>query len=212
MDKVFLGRVSFQAALAAQEQWHRRIATGESRGVILAFESEPVVTLGVRGDARTDLTIPQAELALLGFSLLQLDRGGQATLHHPGQLVIFPMIQLRREDLRSWICRLVEITRECLRSWQIEARWDEAQPGLYTSQGKIMALGLRLRGGITTHGLAINVSNALSDYALIRACGVSGAAVARMGEGIALEEVYARWVATFEQGGVDGDNFCLAQS
>ena len=199
MDSQYLGRLDFQAALTEQEKWHGEIASGRTHQMVLGFESEPVVTFGVRGNPAADLTRHPSEIVARGFALLHLDRGGQATLHHHGQLVIFPLCAVERGALRSWLLNIVEITRQCLGTWGVVAEWDESNPGLYTNAGKIMALGVRLRKGVTTHGLAINVNNDLSQYGLIRPCGRAGATMARMGPGIELSEVFNRWTGLFYQ-------------
>jgi lipoate-protein ligase B len=184
----YLGKVSFSEALAVQSR-----AVSEPGGEILGFEtSEPVVTLGVR--ARPDRDIIGA-----GFAIQAVDRGGQATLHNPGQLVIFPVIQVRAFGARRWIEMLAAVSKDCIREWGIEAVWDETRPGLYTERGKLMSLGVRISRGISTHGLAINVCNNLDDFRAIRVCGAASAAMDRMGEGVRPEHVFPVWVQKFQR-------------
>ncbi|NJL23845.1 MAG: hypothetical protein HC902_00770 [Calothrix sp. SM1_5_4] len=102
----YLGRVSYATALSLQER---------RRGEILAFESDPVVTMGVRAGAE-DLKRPESFLRAQGFDLLRVDRGGQATLHAPGQLVIFPALDVSSWGAaRAWIGHLVGVTQACAR-------------------------------------------------------------------------------------------------
>lgn len=194
MSFEFLGRAKYQTVLHRQQQWD------STSGSILGFEPEPVVTLGVRARGDQDLPFGSDKLKELGYSVLPVDRGGQATLHNPGQLVIFPVWPIREFGVRRWVEGLAEITRDCLANWGIVSEWDHARPGLYTSQGKIMACGVRIRRGMSTHGVAINVRNELADFALIRACGHSQMPMDKMAAhvpDIQLREVFSRWMEEF---------------
>jgi lipoate-protein ligase B len=194
----FLGKLKFTEALQAQERAWQAVHSG-GPGHILGFESQPVVTLGVRGQADLDLTVSEEEIAKRGYALLPVDRGGQATLHGPGQLVIFPVVNVRQIGARRWANHLAEVTRDVLGHWGIDSRWDECRPGLYTSRGKIVSMGLRLRQGISTHGIAINVSNDLADFQLIRPCGQSAAPMDRFSRPVPLGEVFALWLERFKR-------------
>ena len=196
MKSQFLGRVEFGEALRVQAEWHREILTATETGCVLGFECEPVITLGVRATA-IDLVSSRAELAADGYAVMNVDRGGQATLHHPGQLVIFPLFSVRELGVRTWVEGLAEVSRQTLREWKIDAHWDEAFPGLYTARGKIMACGVRIRQGISTHGVAINVNNNLAEFSRIRACGASAARMDRIGDEAQPRAVFASWVDKF---------------
>lgn len=194
----FFGRIPFRLALAQEhDAWSTVVATGID-GVVLGFESEPVITCGVRaGDE--DLVLNHAQIAAAGFEIHRVDRGGQATIHNPGQLVIFPIVNVRAIGVRVWVERLAEVTAKTLFDFGVESEWRSDQPGLYTSRGKIMACGVRIRQGVSTHGIAINVSNRLSDFGVIRACGISSAPIDRMGEGHALEDIFNVWCRNFHE-------------
>lgn len=192
MKSRYLGRVAFDHAVEAQEQIKREILEAGGQGVLLGFETEPVITLGVRGE-------PERDIVFGGFEIRRVDRGGQATLHNPGQLVIFPVVPIRGVGVRNWIEGLAAVTITTLREWGVEAAWDESRPGLYTARGKIMSLGVRLTHGVSTHGLAINVCNNLGDFGAIRVCGASCAAMDRMGEEIKPERVFPVWVQNFQR-------------
>lgn len=198
MHVEFLGRVEFTRALREQEKALARITSGRSDHFIFGFEAEPVITLGLRAEVDADLLFSHAELQRRGFSVAHVDRGGQVTLHNPGQLVIFPIYPMREIGARAWVKGLAHVTQECLREWNIESHWQERQPGLYTERGKIMACGVRIRNGLSTHGVAINVSNLLTDFSLIRACGLRDAALDRMGEGVETRQVFVSWVEKFK--------------
>jgi len=167
-----------------------------SPGVVLGFEALRVVTLGVRA-AGADLVVSRSALESRGFAVVDVDRGGQATLHNPGQLVIFPVWEMRAIGARAWVEGLAEITRQCLLEFGVEAHWKDAYPGLHTSRGKIMACGVRLKRGVSTHGIALNVSNDLNEFSLIRACGVQNAPIDKLGDGRNLREVFDVWCNKF---------------
>ena len=185
----YLGRLEFTRALAAQDAGVRALHAGAAGGVILGFETEPVITLGLRA---TDADVTGATLPTV-----RVDRGGRATLHQPGQLVIFPVVALNGLGSRAWVERLIEVTRVMAHELGHPLTWREDQPGLHDARGKVVAIGLRIRRGISTHGLAINVRNELDQFAQIRACGLERAPVARLRTDLSLEHVFERWVSAF---------------
>lgn len=190
----FLGQIPFARALARQAQaFAHAKATGE--GLILGFESEPVVTLGCRG-AESDILVP--DLSRRGFARVELDRGGQVTLHNPGQLVIFPVLPMRALGARAWICKLVETTKRMAALYGQALRWDARAPGLYAADGKVVAFGVRVRQGISTHGLAINVHNDLEPFTWIRACGHESSPVTRLSTDAPLNIIFDSWIEQLE--------------
>lgn len=195
MQTKFLGRVHYSAALELQDEVVKQIRQGQP-GQIIGFESEPVITLGRRAQA-TDLLIDEDNLVQSGFSSLRVDRGGQATLHNPGQLVIFPVLRFAPLVPRDWVCRLSQVTKLWLEGMDCSTVWDEARPGLYSGCGKVMAMGLRFQQGISTHGLAINVHNDLAPFSWIVPCGSKGAGVDRLKTNLSLEALFASWCDSF---------------
>lgn len=183
MNFEYLGVCEFREALARQE------ALRVQPGTVLGFEPmEPVVTYG-RRTVLADRT--------RAFPSFEVDRGGQATLHNPGQLVIFPVCQV--ESVREWVDRLWRVSQGALSDFGCAAEWDPLRPGLYTSRGKIASIGVRVKSGVSTHGIAINIRNRLEDFAVIRACGISGAAMDRLGEEFEPKEVFLRWIQRFSR-------------
>ncbi len=197
MQQQYLGRVAFSNALEQQGLAYSQVQREDSIGVVLGFESDPVITLGLRGRAGDDLVESVEGAEKRGFAVVRVDRGGQATLHNPGQLVIFPVVSVRAIGARAWICMLAKTTRGCLAEFGFESAWNERRPGIYTARGKIAAMGVRIRNGISTHGVAINVANEIDDFQWIRACGVEHAAVDKMGDEFALETVFKVWTQKF---------------
>jgi lipoate-protein ligase B len=193
----FLGLVSLREVVRRQE-YHLHYVSQNSDGVILGFECEPVITLGVRG-SENDLEASPEALEARGFAVERVDRGGQATVHNPGQLVIFPIVAVHDFGARNWVNFLLRVTRLTLHSLGCESECREGQPGLYTNKGKVASIGVRFRQGISTHGVAINIHNELSDFGLIRACGIRRAPVDQLGGSFRVEEVFSRWLEIFSK-------------
>ena len=138
-------------------------------------EHDPVFTLGQAG---------KWEHVLLpgDIPVVPVDRGGQVTYHGPGQLVAYPLFDLRRRGLgvRELVCRIEEAVLQTLAGWGIAATRRERAPGLYVDGAKVMALGLRVRRGCSFHGLAFNVNMDLSPFQRINPCGFQGLAVTQV--------------------------------
>ena len=172
---------------------------------ILGLEHPLTVTLGKRADPIKDFRVSVKVLRDKKVNIVSVDRGGQATLHNPGQLVIYPIIHLKQRGLRikDYVHLLEDVTKRFLIDHGISAKCKGDSPGLYTLDGKIAFFGIRIKRGMTSHGLAINVSNDLSEFAMIRSCGMDGETFSRMqdfGVSISLEELFIKWCQYFQTG------------
>jgi len=138
-------------------------------------EHEPVFTLGQAGK-------PEHVLAPGEIPVIHVDRGGQVTYHGPGQIVLYPLLDLRRLKLgvREYVCRIEQAIIDTLGDWNIEAVRREGAPGVYVAGAKIAALGIRVRRGCTFHGLAFNIDMDLSPFLRINPCGYEGLRVTSM--------------------------------
>ncbi len=185
----FHGRCSIQAALKIEQDL---IQSADQ--AVCGFEFDPVITLGVRAVLATDVHLQGS------VDVVRVDRGGQATLHGPGQLVIFPVVQLKALQLsvHDFVASLSKITSGALSDMGVATHTKKGAPGLYTETGKIAFFGLRIRDGYATHGLAINVSNDLKVFRHIRSCGVQGATIDSLrnrGVQVGLETLFSLWMA-----------------
>jgi lipoyl(octanoyl) transferase len=135
-------------------------------------EHDPVFTLGQAGK-------PEHVLAPGDIPVLNVDRGGQVTYHGPGQLVAYPLVDLRRLGLgvKDLVCRIEGAVIDVLAGYGIDAVRRDGAPGIYVGDAKVMALGLRVRRGCSFHGLAFNIAMDLSPFARINPCGFRGLAV-----------------------------------
>lgn len=133
-------------------------------------EHEPVFTLGQAGK-------PEHVLMPGDIPVLQVDRGGQVTYHGPGQLVAYPLLDLKRLTLgvRDYVCRLEQAIIDTLAEWNIEGARRAGAPGVYVNDAKVAALGIRVRRGCTFHGLAFNISGeSTAPFLRINPCGYQG--------------------------------------
>ena len=132
-------------------------------------EHDPVFTLGQAGK-------PEHVLMPGDIPVLHVDRGGQVTYHGPGQIVLYPLLDLRRlkVGVREYVCRIEQAIIDTLGDWNIEAVRREGAPGVYVAGAKIAALGIRVRRGCTFHGLAFNIAMDLSPFQRINPCGFEG--------------------------------------
>ena len=138
-------------------------------------EHEPVFTLGQAGR-------PEHVLAPGTIPVLQVDRGGQVTYHGPGQIVAYPLLDLRRLKIgvRGYVHGIEQAVIDALADWNIGARRREGAPGVYVDDAKVAALGIRVRRGCTFHGLAFNIAMDLEPFSRINPCGYAGLRVTSM--------------------------------
>ena len=135
-------------------------------------EHDPVFSLGQAGK-------DEHVLAPGDIPVLHVDRGGQVTYHGPGQIVVYPLLDLRRLGIgvRDYVCHIEQALIVSLYEWNIVAQRREGAPGVYVGDAKIAALGIRVRRGCSFHGLAFNVALDLEPFHRINPCGYAGMAV-----------------------------------
>ncbi len=140
-------------------------------------EHDPVFTLGQAGK-------PEHVLMPGDIPVIQVDRGGQVTYHGPGQLVIYPLLDLRRLKIgvRDYVCRIEQAIIDTLGEWNIIGVRRDGAPGVYVNHAKIAALGIRVRRGCTFHGLAFNIAMSTEPFLRINPCGYQGLDVVAMAD------------------------------
>lgn len=166
-----LGRIGYADALALQE----KIVAGkrqspESPDILLLLEHDPVYTIG-----RTPDQTSLRGAVHLPHPLFQINRGGQATYHGPGQLIGYPIIDLRNygQDLYRFLRWIEELLIEFLTRCNIDARRREGLTGVWAEDRKIASIGVGVRHWITMHGFALSVCGDLSPFAHITPCGIA---------------------------------------
>lgn len=160
--------------------WRAMQAFTDARGPDTAdelwlVEHDPVFTLGQAGR-------PEHVLAAGDIPVVHVDRGGQVTYHGPGQMVAYPLLDLRRLGIgaRELVRRIEQAIIDTLDTWNIVGVRRDGAPGVYVGEAKVAALGLRIRRGCSFHGLAFNVAMDLEPFRRINPCGYSGLAVTQV--------------------------------
>lgn len=147
----------------------------DSRDELWLVQHPPVFTQGQAGKA-------EHVLAPGDIPVIQVDRGGQVTYHGPGQIVAYPLIDIRRKNIgvRHFVHRIEEAIIRTLAHYRVHGQRIEGAPGIYVNGDKIASLGLRVRRGCTFHGLAFNVDMDLEPFQRINPCGFAGLRVTQL--------------------------------
>lgn len=184
-----LGLIAYRDAWALQEEAHARALAGGEETLLL-LEHTPVVTFGRRAEAaRKNLLASREVLAAMGVEVVESDRGGDITFHGPGQLVAYPVLRLGDRGLTaaSYVHRLEDVVIAVLADYAVASFKDPHAPGVWVratdpaalpglglppAAAKVCALGVRIKRGISMHGIALNLSTDLRYFELINPCGL----------------------------------------
>jgi lipoate-protein ligase B len=211
-----LGRQSYGDTLELQRALCRlRMSAELDHDVLLLVEHDPVVTLG-RGTRAASLPVDPAELRRRGLEVTEVERGGDVTYHGPGQLVGYPILQLREHtpDLH-WYLRQLEATLiDALHTLGVPAERRPGLTGVWTSGRKIASIGIHVKQWVTFHGFALNVTTDLRPFDLIVPCGIEGVTMTSVARELGGADGPAVWdgarartleafAATFGYGGVE---------
>jgi len=164
------------------------------KDIILFLEHPAVFTLGRRG-GREYLQVGESFLEQAGVPIVQAERGGYITFHGPGQLVVYPIIDLeaRRLGVTEYVAALEEIMLQTVRSWGPNAQRNSANHGIWMGNRKMGSIGIALRKGISFHGLALNINVDLTPFSWIQPCGLEGVSMTsvkrELGQEIPMDEV-----------------------
>ncbi|HUH08730.1 MAG TPA: lipoyl(octanoyl) transferase LipB [Egibacteraceae bacterium] len=186
------GEVVYENAL----RWQRDLAAARAEDaiddVLLTLEHDRVYTAGRRADIAAHV------LGTTGIRVVQTDRGGDVTYHGPGQLVGYPIIRLAHaKAVRPYVAALQEACIRTAGDFGIAASARPDRPGVWVGDAKLAAIGVRINAGVTSHGLALNVTTDLSDFDGLIPCGYSDATVcslASLGASATVEDVRPRLV------------------
>src|SRR3954471_5231941 len=156
-------------------------AQGLVPDTLLLLEHPRVITLG-RGAKAGNILWPSDVLAARGFDVYETDRGGDVTYHGPGQVVGYPILDLKpdRKDVRKYVASVEELMIRVAAEYGIEAGRVAGRTGVWNAAGKLGAIGVHISRWITSHGFAFNVHTDLNDFSAIVPCGISGASVASL--------------------------------
>jgi len=171
-------------------RWDRRLDTD----VILMLEHPPVFTLGRRG-GMGNLTVPESVLKERGIQVIQVERGGDITFHGPGQLVVYPIIDLvsARLGVADYVGMLEEVIIQVAADWGITAGRNPLNRGVWVGNSKLASIGIAVRRGVSFHGVALNVDLALEPFDWIHPCGLRGIGMTslkkELGESVPMDDV-----------------------
>ena len=166
------GTSSYDEACSRQVRMVAAHLSSTGIDTLVLTEHPPTVTLGRRG-GETDLICPESGFAEKGITLHRINRGGLATAHEPGQLVVYPILKLPVKDLRHFTAGFLNTVVAVLAEYGLEGELKTGNPGVWVRGRKICSFGIALKRWVTSHGIALNLNNDLSTFELIVPCGVA---------------------------------------
>ena len=191
-----LGLIAYQDALALQRTLVEERRAGRVPDLLLLLQHPPVITVGVRGDGgRSHIVADPRQLAALGIDVSETGRGGDVTYHGPGQVVGYPILDLRpdRCDVHRYVRDVEEVMIRACADYGVTAGRIDGLTGAWVGKDKIGAIGVRISRWITSHGFAFNVNTDLDYFQLIVPCGIADKGVTSLrrtlGHAVAIEQV-----------------------
>lgn len=169
--------ISYRESLSIQEDLQKKIILNDSDDMFLLFVNynEHIFTFGKYGN-KENLLIDKDIIEKLNIKIFESDRGGDITYHGPGQLVVYPIFNLKKLNLRvkKFVRKIELVIKSFLKELKIESEILEKKPGLWVGNKKIASIGFNIKRHITKHGFSLNLSNDLSYYKYINTCGFEG--------------------------------------
>jgi lipoyl(octanoyl) transferase len=201
-----LGLVAYGDALPLQRALVVDRQAGHIADTLLLVEHPPVLTLGVRGDGgRAHILATDAALAARGIEVFEAGRGGDVTYHGPGQIVGYPILDLKpdRQDVHRYVRALEEVLIRTAAGFGVDAGRVKGLTGVWVGDEKLAAIGVRISRWVTSHGFAFNVSTDLDHFKLIVPCGIADRGVTSLekllGRAVDRRLVEDRLVASFRE-------------
>ena len=179
----FLGCVPYRDAIDRMNRLRDERLADRISDQLLFLEHPPVITMG-RRKSHEDLKIDPDMLKKKGIEFIETDRGGKLTYHGPGQLVVYFIVNIeaRKMTIDQMVWTVEEGIKQCLAKYGILADRDERNPGIWVGNSKIASVGLHVHRGVTTHGVALNISCDLTPFGYMTPCGIVGAGVTALSE------------------------------
>ena len=200
---VRLGRMAYDEALDVQRRTHAMRAAGLVGDVLFTVEHDPVFTRG-RSAKDGGFRVGLDDVARAGIAVRDVERGGDVTYHGPGQMVAYPILDLRQHgrDVKAHVRWLEEAAIRTLGRYGLTAGRRDGLPGVWTDRGKIASVGVSVRSWVSMHGLALNVAVDAAHFAMINPCGLPVKAVSMndiLETPAALSDVEAKFVDAYAQ-------------
>ncbi len=184
-----------------QERYHAEVLQG-AIDVLILTKHEPVITIG-RGGGEDHFLAARDEIAKNSVKIVYTNRGGDITYHGPGQLVLYPILNLKRhyQDVHRYLRDLEEVGIRFLGNYGVQGARVEGRTGVWTRRGKIAAIGVHVKKWVTMHGMAFNVCGELKGFEYIVPCGIADAGVSslerELGEEVAIDGILDDMVEAF---------------
>lgn len=199
----WLGRIAYKEAFRYQAELKSLRAAEKIPDTLLLLEHPHTYTLGARGNP-SSFPLNRAHLENEGVAFYMVDRGGDVTYHGPGQVVGYPIMDLKPRglDVTGYVRDIEEVIIRTLKGFGIRGERSPGYPGVWVDQEKIAAIGIRVdKNGITSHGFALNIDCDLKYFSLIVPCGIRGRGVTSiekiLGSGIGIDEVRGALTTSF---------------
>lgn len=197
LNIVKLGKIEYSSALEIQESILALRQRNEIEDTLLLLEHPPVLTLGKRGEYR-NILLSREELLQRGVKVFEVNRGGDVTYHGPGQLVGYPVVDLkdRNKSIKDYVYKIEDVFISLLKEeYGIEARRDEREyTGVWVGNSKITAIGVAVKKWVTMHGFAFNINTSLEHFSWINPCGITDRGVTSLqklvGHELDMESMY----------------------
>ncbi|MFC2095314.1 lipoyl(octanoyl) transferase LipB [Candidatus Bipolaricaulota bacterium] len=169
-----LGKADYGETLALQRSLHAKRCAGEVDDVVISVEHNPVFTIG-RSGSRDNVLVSEEVLRESGIQLHEVERGGDITYHGPGQLVIYPILDLKGfgKDIHRFVWALEEAIILTLHTFDVTSDRRRGFPGVWVDGRKVASVGIYVKNWVTRHGLALNVAVNHEHFRMIRPCGLS---------------------------------------
>jgi lipoate-protein ligase B len=200
----YLGMVPYEVALKLQQRLVQARSEGKIGDVILLLEHPPVFTVG-RFKGGEDITVPPETLAREGITVFHTDRGGGITYHGPGQLVGYPIVNLKENGLgvREYVRKLEAAIIKTLLALGIQGCRLAGYPGVWANGRKVCSIGIHVSHHIATHGFALNVTTDLRYFEYMRPCGLTGEVMTSvselLGHRVAMGTIIEQLVTSFSE-------------
>jgi lipoate-protein ligase B len=200
-----LGLIDYKEALNLQEKFWEDRFRKKIKDVLMLLEHHPVFTVGMGGNF-SNILVSVEELKKKGIAVYRVDRGGDVTYHGPGQLIGYPILDLKSYglDIHSYVWKLEEsIVKMLKEEYGLNAEIVKGFPGIWVRNKKIAAIGIRVKSMVTKHGFALNVNPNMKYFKMIVPCGLVGKDVTSMAEVLGREisvlEVKKKYVKYFAE-------------
>ena len=192
-----LQQLNYKDTLKIQQDLREKIALNKSDDLLIIVEHDHVYTLGKNANPNNILNS--------NCKVVQTDRGGDVTYHGPGQLVIYPIFNLKKKNIgvKSYVQKIEKIIQLSLDDFNIDSHVPFKETGVWTNNKKIASIGIHVSRGVTMHGLAINVTTDLSYFDHIISCGIQGVEMTsiekELGKKIPMNDIKTAVVKYFNQ-------------